>query len=110
MPYWLEPVAEAAPPNAVIVFAPDVSVAPVYVMAYPLVELVEASILLVPLAVLDEDSVPRATVDPLAAQFTPVYTQNDRVSSTEPETVIWLAVLAATTPESTGPVEPSLPE
>lgn len=99
---WLEAVCVA---RAVIVLEPDVNVVPLTVTAYPLAALVVTPTWDVPMPVLEVVNVPKATLVPVApAQLLLVMpevpVQKVRASSTEPLTVIWLAVLAATVPLS----------
>lgn len=81
MPNWLVPWLLAVwLASAVIVFSPDVSVAPLTVIEYPLAALVAADMVDVPEPVVEVVSVPRATVaDPRV---------NVSVSSTLAVTVI----------------------
>ena len=104
---WVEAAFEAL---AVIVNEPDVNVAPATVIAYPLPALVAAPNCEVPEPVVEVESVPKLKVEPVAPEqlllvIPEVAEQNVSVSSTLAETVIWLAVLAATTPLSSAPVQ-----
>lgn len=100
MPNWLEPWLLAVwLDNAVIVFSPEVRVAPLTVMEYPLAALVAADIVEVPLPVVAVVRVPSATVAEANV--------NVNVSSTLAVTVICPAVEAATVPESTEVVHAS---
>ena len=94
---------------AVTVYEPAVKVAPATVMAYPLPAFVAAPSCVVPEPVVELVKVPRLNVVPVApAQLLLVMPeapeQKVNVSSTLAETVMAFAVLAATVPVSSAPV------